>query len=121
MKLKWGIDQLYFYIVCFVMLITMIIGITGLVRAGIELAIPVPEQSLGRSYEPSYPKMDSTEQVNSSLPKDVIDRELVKRDEFNRAQNFNVTVMRLFNGLAALLVAFPVYLYHWKKIPLIEA
>lgn len=120
MRLKWGIDQLYFYVVCFVMLITMIVGVTGLVRAGIELVIPIPEPSLDRPYESSYPKVDRIGDESSNLPKDVVEREIVKRDEFNRARDFNYTMLRFFNGLAALLVAFPVYLYHWKKIPLLE-
>jgi hypothetical protein len=123
MKLKWSIDQLYFYLVCFVMLITIIVGVTSLVRAGIDLLIPVPETSIGRPYEqyPQPPPPNGTGETQSKLPREVIEREQSNWEELNknsfRQNALNSTMLNLFRGLAQLFVAFPIYIYHWRKIP----
>lgn len=127
MKLRWGIDQLYFYLVCFVMLITMIAGVTGMVRAGIELLIPVPEPSFVRPLAPFPEKppeqLDAKEK--STLPADVIERELQKQQEFNqrhtKRNTVNFAMVQLLRSFAQLLVALPVYLFHWRKIPLLDS
>jgi hypothetical protein len=121
MKLRWGINQLYFYVVCFVMLITIIVGITNLFRAGIDLLIPVPDVRIDRPLGPTketWPEQTSGDKSN--LPAHIIEGELEKRDEFNRTwektNTMNSAIQQIFRGLSQLLVAFPVYLYHWRKI-----
>lgn len=121
MKLKWSIDQLYFYLVCFVMLIVIIIGITNMVQAGIELLIPIPETDYSRPYPPIYEKIPEREGAESQLPRDVIDRELSEQENFikerEKRNSSNSAMLQFFRGLAKLLVAFPVYIFHWRKIP----
>jgi hypothetical protein len=126
MKLKWSIDQLYFYLICFVMLITIIVGVTTLVRAGIDLIIPYPESGRETPYFPKdyYEYKTPPGENPSQLPADVIERELKEQEEFmadiNRRNNVNQAILSLFRGVAMLIVAFPVYLYHWRKIPLLS-
>lgn len=120
MKLKWSIDQLYFYLVCFVMLITIIIGITGLVRAGIEIIVPVPDTNFSKPIR--EPVTSSGEK--SLLPTEIIESEIIKQEEYNtqreRKNIFNQAMIQILRGLAQLAVAFPVYLYHWRKIPQLD-
>lgn len=123
MKLKWSIDHLYFYIVCFVMLITIIVGVTGLVRAGVDLLIPVPDAQIGRPF-PVYEVPTGRDGEQSKLPKDVIEREVAEQNKINQEREIknssNSAMQNIFRSIAQLLVAFPVYLYHWRMIPLLQ-
>ncbi|MBS4020937.1 MAG: hypothetical protein KGZ79_00745 [Dethiobacter sp.] len=126
MRIKWGIHNIYFYLVCFVTLIMIIFGITQLFRAGIELLVPVPGMSPRNAYpiRSPYPMEPGQQWQNSQLPASIIESELQQQEEFNqsRQQAYNVhnAIQQLFRGLSFFLVAFPVYLYHWRKIPLLE-
>lgn len=121
MKLKWSIDQLYFYLVCFVMLITIIIGITGLVRAGIDIIVPVPDTTFSKPFRELGPV---TSGDKSQLPADIIEGEIYNQEEYisQRERNnvLNQAILQILRGLAQLAVAFPVYLYHWRKIPKLD-
>jgi hypothetical protein len=130
MKIRWSIHNIYFYLVCFVTLIMIIFGITQLFRAGVELLVPIPDMTPTKPYAirqpgPVSPYGDS--QVpwpNSMLPENVIEQELEYQQTFNtsrqKTNNINSAIQQLFRGLAFLLIAFPVYLYHWRKIPLLD-
>jgi hypothetical protein len=122
MKLKWSIDQLYFYLVCFVMLITIIMGITGLVRAGIDIIVPVPDPTFSKPFRELGPVTSDAEK--SKLPAEIIESEIIKQEEYNslRERNnvINQAMLQILRGLAQLAVAFPVYLYHWRKIPQLD-
>lgn len=121
MKRRWNIHQIYFYLVCFVTLIMVISGITSVVRAGIQMVVPIPEAD--RPYY-DKPVVPSPGETKSSLPKAVIEEEIAKQQAFNDAQAkanaFYSPLLMVISGLVQILVAVPVYLYHWRKIPLIS-
>ena len=102
------------------MLITIIIGITGLVRAGIEIIVPVPDTNFSKPIR--EPVTSSGEK--SLLPTEIIESEIIKQEEYNtqreRKNIFNQAMIQILRGLAQLAVAFPVYLYHWRKIPQLD-
>ncbi len=119
MKRKWSIHQIYFYLVCFVTLIMVISGITSVVRAGIQIVIPIPDSE--RSYFDRPMVELERYQANSALPKEVIEEEAARREAFNQSQNKSAAYygpwLMVINGLIQILVAVPVYLYHWRRIP----
>ena len=121
MKRRWNIHQIYFYVVCFVTLIMVISGITSVVRAGIQMVIPIPDIERPYYDKPYVPGEVATK---SSLPKEVIEEEIAKQQAFNDTQqktySFYNPLLMVINGLVQILVAVPVYLYHWRKIPLIS-
>jgi hypothetical protein len=121
MKRRWNIHQIYFYVVCFVTLIMVISGITSVVRAGIQMVIPIPDTD--RPYY-DKPYMPGEAAAKSSLPKEVIEEEIAKQQAFYETQqktySFYNPLLMVINGLVQILVAVPVYLYHWRKIPLIS-
>jgi hypothetical protein len=121
MKRRWNIHQIYFYVVCFVTLIMVISGITSVVRAGIQMVIPIPDTD--RPYF-DKPYMPGEAAAKSSLPKEVIEEEIAKQQAFYETQqktySFYNPLLMVINGLVQILVAVPVYLYHWRKIPLIS-
>ncbi|NLM45660.1 MAG: hypothetical protein GX200_02505 [Firmicutes bacterium] len=119
MKLKWTPDQLYFYLVCFIMLITVILGIINLVQAGIDLLLPVPEPDY---YNPK--EINNELYARSTLPAEIIEQELEAQQEFRQTQaqkqNFATALSRLLRGAVQILIAVPVYLYHWRRIPRLQ-
>lgn len=121
MKRRWNIHQIYFYVVCFVTLIMVISGITSVVRAGIQMVIPIPDIERPYYDKPYVPGEVATK---SSLPKEVIEEEIAKQQAFYDTQqktySFYNPLLMVINGLVQILVAVPVYLYHWRKIPLIS-
>ncbi|HHX73630.1 MAG TPA: hypothetical protein GX699_01850 [Firmicutes bacterium] len=121
MKLKWTLDQLYFYLVCFVMLITVIVGVINLVQAGVDLLLPVPEAGIDY-YAPK--EIRNELYSRSTLPDEIIEQELKAQQEFRQKQaqrqNLASALARLLRGAAQILIAVPIYLYHWRKIPLLQ-
>jgi hypothetical protein len=120
MKRRWNIHQIYFYVVCFVTLIMIISGITSVVRAGIQMVIPIPDADRPYFDKPFVPGGET----KSSLPKEVIEEEIAKQQAFydtqQKAYSFYNPLLMVINGLVQILVAVPVYIYHWRKIPLIS-
>ena len=121
MRLRLGLDQLFFYLVCFVMLMTLILGVVDVVRASINILLPIPEAAEGRPFEP---KPGTPETIQSKLPPDVIAKELQAQESFNKTQltknDFNSSMLQILRGLAQMFIALPVYLYHWRKIALLD-
>ncbi|MBT9147673.1 MAG: hypothetical protein DDT32_01438 [Syntrophomonadaceae bacterium] len=127
-RLAFPIDYSYrqtimFYLVCFVMLITIIIGIVNLVWAGINLALPYPNVNL---KSPGPVEYAPPANYKSQLPKEIIEHEREREhkklfmQERSRRNTVNEALLSLFRGLAMLLVAFPPYIYHWRKIPMLN-
>lgn len=120
MKLRFSISQLYFYLVCFIMLVTIILGLTNLVRAGIDILFPASRPA----YLTVNPPRENPFYPESILPKQIIEQEIeAQRDHqqtMERTIAFNSAVQKLLQGLTQVLIAFPVYLYHWRRIPLLS-
>ena len=122
MRLKWSIHQIYFYLVCFVTLIMLIVGITNIVRAGIELVIPIPETEYEYARPAPY-NPRGNEGQESTLSKEVIEQEEAIRAAYGQKQkeeySLHNPLRQIFNGFALIIVAVPVYIFHWRKIPLL--
>jgi hypothetical protein len=125
MKLRFSASQLYFYLVCFIMLITVIVGLTNLVRAGIEVFLPVSGEGIFYKDIPRpAPFNENFSYQNSKLPSSLIEREIEAQQTYQQAQqktnSLRQAIQQLFRGLSQVLIAFPVYLYHWRRIPLLS-
>ncbi len=122
MKTRWSIHQVYFYLVCFVTLILIIVGITNMVRSVVQIAVPIPEMEGPVMYE--RPRVPEGNQIESTLPREVMDEEMARKKAYDENLNKNQALYRplrmLMSGLAQILVAVPVYLYHWRRIPLLN-
>jgi len=122
MKTRWSIHQVYFYLVCFVTLILIIVGITNMVRSVVQIAVPIPEMEGPIMYE--RPRVPEANQIESTLPREVMDEEMARKKANDENLNKNQALYRplrmLMSGLAQILVAVPVYLYHWRRIPLLN-
>ena len=95
--------NLYLYVVCLITLVMVIFSAVSLVRALVGLAYPDP------GYYVMIPKP-----VGGGV--DFDSAEYAKQQESQRQQSMRQTVLSLVGNGAMLLMAGPLYVYHWRKI-----
>lgn len=100
-KDRWSLRNIYLYLVCLITLIMVIVAVVGLVRSTVELVYPDP----GYFAEPAKDGDDGRTQEQ-------IDAERKYQEESSR----RYAILNLVGNGAMLLVAGPLYVYHWRKI-----
>lgn len=118
--MSYSLREVYYYLVSFVMLILVVIGLFQLVGAGISLFEPDPgyyrfepfagEAEIKFRLESEYP--EATEDEIARMVRD----ETKRNAEIERSQRNYWRWQRLANALAFLVIAFPIYRYHWRKV-----
>jgi hypothetical protein len=91
-KIDWR--SLYLYAVCLITLMVCLFSLVSLIRSGVNVAYPDP------AYVDPYataPKVDSA--VMAAQLKD---------------QNQRQAVKSMIDALTTLIIAGPLYLYHWR-------
>ena len=101
---RWSLRNIYLYVVCLITLIMVIVGGAGAIRSVAELAYPDP----GYDYRAAPLPVKGEEPVS--------EEDLAEQEEFARAQSVRQGVLNLAGNLAMVLIAGPIYLYHWRKI-----
>lgn len=104
----WSLRNIYFYLVCFVSIILIIVGLITTVNAITELAFP------DNYYESKIYYDENEEKSGINREEFIAQRE--KEIESNKQNDISRRKRRVFDSLAMVLVAFPFYIYHWKKI-----
>jgi len=93
-KIDWR--SLYLYAVCLITLMVCLFSLVSLIRSGINVAYPDPAYI--DVYNPA-PKVDSA----------VVAAQL---EDQNRRQ----AVKSMIDALTTLIIAGPLYLYHWRLV-----
>jgi predicted permease len=114
MKLRWDIQHVYLYLVSFIAMILLIVGAVNLTQTAIAYLTPVPEDYKYLFDEAGM--KDWKEEFSPALVQQERERfEAVARENSQR------NLLRdLIGSLAYIVIALPVYLYHWRKIPQLE-
>jgi hypothetical protein len=100
---RWSLRNIYLYLVCLITLIMVIVSVVGIVRDTVKLVYP----EVGYYYETPVDKGG-----NSGLTQEEIDRQRQLDAERAKQQ----AIYSLVGNAAMLLVAGPLYVYHWRKI-----
>lgn len=103
-KDRWSLRNIYLYLVCLITLIMVIVAAVGLVRSAVELAYPDPY-----SYGISKP-LDEKGQATMT------DEEWQAEQDAQRKSAQRYAILDLVGNGAMLLIAGPLYVYHWRKI-----
>ncbi|MRR12229.1 hypothetical protein EG835_07135 [bacterium] len=98
---RWSLRNIYLYLVCLITLIMVIVATVGLVRSTVELVYPDP----GYYSEPIKEGADGRTEEQ-------IEAERKYQEESSR----RYAILNLVGNGAMLLVAGPLYIYHWRKI-----
>ncbi|MBE0477427.1 MAG: hypothetical protein IBX62_10050 [Coriobacteriia bacterium] len=103
---RWSLRNIYLYLVCLITLIMVIVGVINAVRASVELIYPDP-YAYGPVYSPEEKPGAGPEEQREAAEEQ---RRLSERSARRQA------ILNLVGSAATVLVAGPVYLYHWRKI-----
>lgn len=101
---RWSLRNIYLYLVCLITLIMVIVGAVGVIRSGVELLYPEP-----RMTEP-YPPKDASGKPTMT------EEEWQRQQEIGEQQSRRWGIINLVGNVALVLIAGPVYAYHWRKI-----
>ncbi|MDO8848980.1 MAG: hypothetical protein Q7W51_11405 [Coriobacteriia bacterium] len=102
-KDRWSLRNIYLYLVCLITLIMVIVSVVGVVRSAVELAYPDP----GYYYDVPKEEGGSSERTAEDIEAE---------RESQEAQSRRYAIIELVGNAAMLLVAGPLYVYHWRKI-----
>jgi hypothetical protein len=103
---RLSLRNLYLYLVCLITLIITIFATVNLVRSAAELLYPDPGYY---GAEPIRVEPDGTESQLS-----VEDRE--RLEKAGRYSQRRQAVLGLIGSATTLLIAGPVYAYHWRRV-----
>lgn len=101
---RWSLRNIYLYIVCLITLIMVIVGAAGTVRTIVEFVYPDPGG--GMLY---LSKVEPAKQAAELA-------EFEKQEALQRAQSTRQSALSLAGNLALVIIAGPLYVYHWRKI-----
>lgn len=110
------IRNVYYYAVCLITLVICIFAVTGIVDGITDLIIPyqgyLPSPTnLARQYKDLSPEMQEKISFEEWAEQE---REMrVKRERVNRRHRL---IKNLTKSLTLLLVALPLYIYHWRRV-----
>ena len=102
-RATWSLRNLYLYVVCLITLVMVIFSAVSLVRSLGGLIYP----------DPGYYVMIS-KPVQGGADFDAAEYEM--QQENQRQQSMRQTVLSVVGNGAMLLLAGPLYVYHWRKI-----
>ena len=103
----WSPRRIYLYLVCLITLVMMIVAAVSLARAIVELAYPEP----GFVYPIRVPVPGE-----SPAAPEVDEQQLQEQREAQRRSAQRRAAISLVGNATMLLVAGPLYRYHWRKI-----
>ena len=101
---RWDLRSIYLYLVCLVTLMMLIFGTAGLVRNVAEFLYPQP-----RSEAPPVTAVAPTESGYDA-------EEWAAQQEVQRQWDRRSAILSLVGNAALVLVAGPLYRYHWRKV-----
>lgn len=99
---KWSLRNIYLYLVCLITLIMVIVGTVGVIRSGVEMLYP----------DPGY----YSEKPLDVKGNPVSDAEWQRQLDLQKAQTTRQAVLNLVGNVALVVIAGPLYVYHWRKI-----
>lgn len=117
--MAWDVRQTYYYLVCFATLIMMIIGVVRAVENTLDLAMP--EEPYRPSVVDVYqrtvrPPLSPPDTSEVPFSREELEQIADEEADRMRRQTQRRALRNLIGSLALILVAAPVYVYHWRRV-----
>lgn len=106
MRTAWTPRNIYLYVVCLVTLIMMISGTVSAIRSATELIYPQPRPYSGAIVAPDDKELSAEAQAKLQEEQRQIDAQWSRRN----------AVISIIGSAALLLIAAPLYRYHWRQV-----
>ena len=101
----WTPRNIYLYLVCLITLMITIFSTVQTVRTVVELAYPNPQSEIIYQYE-----------MPPGEEREVDEEQLAEQREARRRADRRRSILNLVRSGTMLLIAVPLYVYHWQKI-----
>lgn len=110
--------RLYYYLVCLITLVMVIVGGVQVVNRTLDLIMP-PEPYRPTPYEISERAQRGTEEVDPAR-REELEAQAERAAERQRRDMRRGALRGLIGSLALIGIAGPIYLYHWRKVRVME-
>ena len=98
--------NVYLYLVCLITLVVSLFAAVQLVRSAVGLAYP----------DPGYYGYYGYEMPVDGTGREISDEELRRQEDLARDSQRRQEVLGLVGSATTLLIAGPLYLYHWRRV-----
>ena len=123
---NWDIRRLYLYLVSFATLMMMIVGTVQFFQGVVDFVYPNPVPD---TFYPEYrTKYEDMAKNNPKISDEEIEKIMAEDKKLAeeariRAQESQeyYRIRSMVNNMVLVMVALPVYMYHWRKIQKAEA
>ena len=105
-KGTWEPRSVYLYIVCLITLVMVLFSVVNIVRASVELVYPEPQRAMPVIKAPPLSSEESAQL--RQMPEE--------QQEWEQQWALRRAILNLAGSIGMLLVALPVYLYHWRRV-----
>jgi len=109
---NWDIRRIYLYLVSFATLMMLIIGTVQIIDAAVDFIYPDPNSGAPPYYEMKARYKDANQDLTKEELQKLMEEE---RQRAIKSQKY-YRIKRLVTSTSLIVVALPVYLYHWRKI-----
>jgi len=115
MAKAWSVKNLYYYLVCLVTLFMFVGGAISSVNNAMQMILPdKPNVPIFYTYYPDYrPEFES--QVFDPPPLEELEARRAEQENMDDYYR-GYSTRRLLNSMAFMIIAAPVYIYHWRRI-----
>jgi hypothetical protein len=103
----WSLRNIYLYLVCLITLIMVIFSTVNVVRSVVELVYPEPRLATVPAIPPTAERPPTPETDTQRT-----EQQAAYQQKWARRN----AILNLVGNAAMLLLAGPLYLYHWRKI-----
>jgi hypothetical protein len=111
---NWTLRQTYLYLVSFVALMLVVTGLIRTVMAVGDRILPSTYYIPGPAE--IYARYQQPDGKPATVPKEVIDQQVAFEIERAKQMQWSGSYNEMRRGLSYVLVALPVWLYHWRKV-----
>lgn len=112
--MKMDIRRLYLYLVSFIGLLVMVFGFIRLVDLGIKVF--VFKNADQYSYISPRAAIMEGKEPNQQLSEEEIQRQEEEQKKIQEQEMMRQRQRETSGALSMILVGFPLYFYHWRKI-----
>jgi hypothetical protein len=119
--MAWDVRRTYYYLVCFATLLMMIIGSVQLVQNTLDLIFPEEHYRMTpMDVYDRYQRPGGNAATETPYTQEELEQMIEEEAERNERQARRRALRNLLGNIALIVIAAPVYVYHWRKVRAVE-
>lgn len=114
--MSFKVREFYYYAICFVTLIICIFAAAQLVDTIAEMFYPYPEHTPSKIELYQMKERMNSDSIDNETIKQWVEEERQIRTEREIKARQHRFAKELARSLAFLIIAIPLYIYHWRRV-----